>query len=134
MTSSSQSNGTLHFKHTLLIVVPLALLVVGQMFGKMGSESLHFDQFNLLDFLNAFLLLAYACMILQGIVWILAVRRFDLSFAYPFMSLSFILVLVISYFVFNETITLWKAAGSLSIILGVVSISLGEQMKKKKEG
>lgn len=45
--------------------------------------------------------------------------KFDLSFAYPFMSLSFVLVLALSVLLFGETLTLGKVVGITFIIIGV---------------
>jgi drug/metabolite transporter (DMT)-like permease len=37
--------------------------------------------------------------------WIAAITEFELSYAYPFMSLSFLLVLILSAILFQEPLT-----------------------------
>jgi len=46
--------------------------------------------------------------------------KFELSYAYPFMSLSFVFVLVLSGLFFHEAITLPKLFGVLLIMSGII--------------
>ena len=56
-------------------------------------------------------------------VWLFVLRNTDLSLAYPFVSLSFILVLLLSAFVLGESITATRIAGSFIIILGLIILA-----------
>jgi uncharacterized membrane protein len=73
-----------------------------------------FDPFIFSSFFAAFL---------ASITWMAALTKFELSFAYPFMSLAFLLVLVMSYFFLNEMITYQKAIGFALIIIGLIVAS-----------
>ena len=73
-----------------------------------------FDPYIFSSFLAAFL---------ASLTWMAALAKFELSFAYPFMSLSFLLVLVLSYFFLNEMITVQKAIGFALIIVGLIVAS-----------
>ncbi|MCA1568900.1 MAG: EamA family transporter [Chloroflexi bacterium] len=53
-----------------------------------------------------------------------ALTRFDLSFAYPFMALSFVFVLLLSGWFFHESVTTLKVIG---IVLIVAGIAIGSQ-------
>jgi uncharacterized membrane protein len=53
----------------------------------------------------------------------LALKEFELSKAYPFMSLSFVMVLIISYFFLKETVSIQKVIGCVLIIAGIIVIS-----------
>lgn len=57
------------------------------------------------------------------IFWLAALSRVDLSFAYPFASLSYIIMLLASWQLFNESITMMRLAGTVVIGLGVFLIS-----------
>lgn len=59
------------------------------------------------------------------IFWLLALSRLDVSYVYPFASLSYIGVMLGSYFLFRERITLLRIVGIAVIITGVVIIGLG---------
>ncbi|MBL8153242.1 MAG: EamA family transporter [Anaerolineae bacterium] len=57
------------------------------------------------------------------IFWLLALSNFELSYVYPFASLSYIGIIVGSYFLFRERITMMRVLGIAIIILGVVVTS-----------
>lgn len=61
--------------------------------------------------------------------WIFALSRFDVSLAYPMLSISYILVYVgaIALPGLNETASTIKMIGIAIIVLGVALISLGEK-------
>ncbi len=49
--------------------------------------------------------------------------KVELSFAYPFLSLAYVAVLVFAYFVFREDINAWRVAGVAFICIGTVLIA-----------
>lgn len=57
---------------------------------------------------------------IASITWTAALTKFELSFAYPFMSLSFVLVFFLSIFIFQETLSWSKIIGLIFVILGVI--------------
>jgi drug/metabolite transporter (DMT)-like permease len=66
--------------------------------------------------------------IFYGIGLVLLVKALkygELSFVYPFISLSFVWVGLLSYFLIGESITLIKWIAILVIVLGVSLISYG---------
>ncbi len=56
---------------------------------------------------------------LASATWWLSLRRFDLSYAYPFLSLSFVGVLVLSALLLGERMTLARLAGTLIVVVGL---------------
>ncbi|KIM13372.1 MAG: hypothetical protein KU38_01605 [Sulfurovum sp. FS08-3] len=69
--------------------------------------------------LNPFILLSLLFTLLSGLAWMIAMSRFDISYAYPFTTLGFVLVLVLSSILFNEVITWQKILGVLFIVIGI---------------
>ncbi len=69
----------------------------------------------------------FAAAFLASIAWIATMTKFDLSYAYPFMSLNFVLVLMLSAFLFHEPLSAPKLIGLALIILGIIVGSQGEQ-------
>ena len=67
----------------------------------------------------------FAAAFLAGLAWMAAVSRFDLSHAYPFLSLNFAIVLFVSVLLLGESITWQKVAGVTLIVLGTVVASQG---------
>lgn len=65
-------------------------------------------------------LVLYAC---GTIFWLAGISRVDLSFAYPFASLSYVIMLLASWQLFDEQISLIRLSGTALIALGVFVIS-----------
>ena len=70
--------------------------------------------------LNPWVISSLVCAFLAFLCWMAAMTKFDLSYAYPFMSLSFVFVLVLSGFFFHEPITMAKALGVIFIMAGII--------------
>lgn len=60
-----------------------------------------------------------------GVSWLLTMTRFEISYAFPFVSLNYILILAASIFLFNESFTFAKLVGSLLVVIGIVVIAKG---------
>ena len=73
--------------------------------------------------LDPFILSGFVSAFIASFFWMAAMTKFDLSFAYPFMSLAFILVLVFSVFLFREPLTYQKIVGVLLIVSGIIITS-----------
>lgn len=65
------------------------------------------------------------CGFLAFLSWTLALSYFELSFAYPFTSLSFVVVLVLSVVLFGEAPTVSKFVGIGLILAGLIVASRG---------
>ena len=56
--------------------------------------------------------------------WMAALSKFELSYAYPFTSLNFVLVVSISVLAFGEVLDVYKVSGLALIMLGVCLLGL----------
>lgn len=70
-----------------------------------------FDPLIFSGFISAFI---------ASVFWMLAMTKFELTYAYPFMSLSPALVFIIGIFVLGETFTIGKVLGLLVIMIGII--------------
>ncbi|WP_088655819.1 EamA family transporter [Geofilum rhodophaeum] len=70
-------------------------------------------------FLDPWLVSGFAAAFIASLFWMAAMTKFEISFAYPFMSASFILVFLLSMFLFGETFTWGKVIGLLLITAGI---------------
>jgi multidrug transporter EmrE-like cation transporter len=75
--------------------------------------------------LNPWIISGFVAAFLASIAWMGAMTKFDISHAYPFMSLNFVLVIALSAFLFAEPVTPLKLAGLVLIISGIVVGSQG---------
>jgi multidrug transporter EmrE-like cation transporter len=77
--------------------------------------------FLLRAFIDPFVLSAFAAALIASFFWMAAMSKFDISVAYPFMSLAFALVLLFSVLLFHEPLTLGKVFGMGLICAGIVA-------------
>ena len=76
--------------------------------------NLLFDPFIFSWFVSAFI---------ASFFWMAAMTKFDVSYAYPFMSGAFVLVFLFSVFIFNEPASWQKMVGLLLIVSGIIVTS-----------
>lgn len=60
---------------------------------------------------------------LASVTWIIVLSRVSLSFAYPFASLTYVLILLFDAFVLNEPVSVLRWGGVALIISGLVLVS-----------
>jgi drug/metabolite transporter (DMT)-like permease len=72
---------------------------------------------------NPYVLIGLLIYVTGTVFWLAALSRVDLSYAYPFASLSYVIMLVASWLLFGENITPIRLVGSLIVGLGVILIS-----------
>jgi len=104
------------------------MVVAGQFcmkFGinKVGSfSSMPITQFLVKAFTTPIILLGIALYAVSAVVWIIILSKVDLSFAYPMLSIGYVLVLIISWAFLGESINLIKILGVVFICLGIIFI------------
>ena len=113
------------------ILVSGVLGVTGQLVIKrglvaLGSQALRPD--GVLGFLaslalNPMIVGGLAIYVLGTLFWLVALSRLDLSYAYPFASLNYVLVLLASWIVLGELPSATRLAGVALICLGVCAIA-----------
>jgi multidrug transporter EmrE-like cation transporter len=79
--------------------------------------------FLLRQLLNPWIISGFIAAFVAAIAWMAAMTRFDLSYAYPFMSLAFVMVLCVSAILFGEPLSMSKIAGTGVVMAGLVLIS-----------
>jgi len=111
-------------KYTVaLVILTTIFTAVGQLLLKLGANNLRLSFPSLIT--NYPLLGGLAIYLVGGVVMIFALKQADLSVIYPFFSLSFIWVALISVFILGETIVLAHALGIAVIISGVYFVGRG---------
>ena len=75
--------------------------------------------------INPWIVSALAASLLAAVAWMAAMTKLDLSHAYPFTSLAFVLVTIASAWFFHEPMTGPKIAGIALICLGIIVGSQG---------
>jgi len=115
----------------IYILVSGVLGVTGQLVLKrglaaLGSQALRLDHlpgFVASLALNPLIVGGLAVYVLGTLFWLVALSRLDLSYAYPFASLNYVLVLLASWLVLGEQPSATRLAGVALICLGVCAIA-----------
>jgi drug/metabolite transporter (DMT)-like permease len=115
----------------LLVFISVAAMTAAQLLLKkglivVGQLPQSFSQllpFFLKVYSNPYVISAVFLTILTALAWVLAVSRTQLSFLYPFMALSYVLVALFSLLLFKEDVTALRWVGIVVICVGVFLVS-----------
>lgn len=94
--------------------------------GSMGPLTLSLGQLGSILWriaTNPYVIIGLSLYAGGALFWLAALSRVDLSYAYPFASLSYVIMLVASWQLFNENITPLRLLGTLVVCTGVFLIS-----------
>jgi multidrug transporter EmrE-like cation transporter len=117
----------------IYIVATICFTVYGQLIlkwriGSYGPLPVNFIEklkFLILLIFDPAIFSGFAAGFLASLAWMAAMTRFDLSHAYPFMSLNFVVVILLSGWFLSEPVTLQRALGVGFIVLGTVVAARG---------
>jgi len=115
----------------LYIALTIAFTVYGQMVikwqvnqaGTFPPETGEKILFIIKLLLTPWVISSFASAFIASLFWMAAMTQFDISFAYPFMSLSYVIVMVLSIVLMGEHFTWNKLAGTLVIIAGLFIVT-----------
>ena len=121
----------IRFIDYIYIFITIGFTIYGQLILKWRIASygpLPVDFIEKLRFLisllfDPYIISGFSAAFLASLAWMAALTKFGLSHAYPFMSLSFVLILLLSGWLLNEPITLQKILGISLISFGIIVIS-----------
>ncbi len=72
---------------------------------------------------NVWLWLAMLCYGVSILLWMSVLSKVEVSFAYPFLSIGYVISAVFGFFFFGESLSPVRIAGIVVICAGVVLIS-----------
>ena len=112
--------------------IPLILFTVLTNFGsqillKKGMTSISSFEISLPGVVGAMGNILFNPYVFSGLVvmvismgtHLVVLSKVDISFAYPFLGLSFVLVTLYGHFVLHESVNIWRIAGVVLIVSGV---------------
>lgn len=118
-------------KYIPLILVVVTTNALSQMLlkqGMLGIGRFDFAGASLLKMaptimFNPFVILGLFVLVLSMALHLMVLSRVELSFAYPFLSISYVLVLFVGAFWFHETVNFSRIAGVALICLGTFFVA-----------
>jgi drug/metabolite transporter (DMT)-like permease len=128
-TSSKNAN----FQVLGFILVSVFLNAIGQLVFKAAMNSLGPLEITLDHMLkmatNPLLLIGLVIYAASTFLWLISLSKADLSFAYPFLSLTYFVVLLGGAVLFAEQITVARVAGFIVVIIGLLIVARSEQKR-----
>ena len=118
----------------LYLLLAISFAVVSQLIIKWQMSAFSFDDYEtwqdkfILAFsmlLNPYIIISLVLTLLAGVTWMIAMTKFEISYAYPFTLLGLVLVTIFSVVFFGESVNTYKISGIALIILGISVISKG---------
>jgi multidrug transporter EmrE-like cation transporter len=73
--------------------------------------------------LNPWFLAGMTCYALSIGIWLIVLGKTEVSLAYPFLSIGYIITAIIGYYFLGENVNLTRIAGIALICFGIVVIS-----------
>ncbi len=121
------------FANYFYIFATIGFTVYGQLilkwrisrFGALPSDTVQKLKFLVSLLFDPGIFSGFAAAFLASLAWMAAMTKFELSHAYPFMSLNFVVVLLLSSLLLGEPVTLPKIAGIALIVVGTVVAAQG---------
>jgi multidrug transporter EmrE-like cation transporter len=114
-------------KYIPLIIFGVLLNAAAQLVLKQGMLNIGYFDFrlkNLSHIFNAAMLSPYIltgllCYAVSVVIWLMVLSRVEVSYAYPLLSIGYIVTAFAGWHFFNESITITRWAGILVICFGV---------------
>ena len=116
--------------------IPLILFTVftnflSQIMLKKGMTQIEIGAFNADSILKAVPSIIFNIFVISGLVMmvismachLLVLSKVDISYAYPFLGLSFVLITAWGYFVLAEPLSIYKILGVALIVCGVALVA-----------
>jgi len=72
---------------------------------------------------NLYILLGLGSYVISVAIWLLVLARVEVSYAYPFLSVGYVVVTLVGYLIFQESLSWIRVIGISIIIVGVILLS-----------
>ncbi len=113
------------------LFISILFVVIGQIFIKKGALNVELNEKRIIRSLvniisNKDLLLGLFFAFSSPLFYFIALRNIELSVAYAFNSLNYLLVSLVGILFWNEKISKSKIIGLFLIVIGIIIISYGK--------
>jgi multidrug transporter EmrE-like cation transporter len=125
--SGSRPSDHLYILSTILFTVYSQLVLRWQVgsAGQVPADAMGKVGFIASLLMNPWVITGIVATFLAGVSWMLTMTRFEIGYAYPFVSLNYVIVLAASVLLFHESLSATKVVGTILVVTGIVVISRG---------
>ncbi len=123
-------------KCLLYIAPPILLTSIGEFILKAALNQLTLTGYlHLTKFIlgTPTTLSALIMVITGGVLWLVAMSKFELSFLYPFLSSNLMIIVLGSHFILGEEVNFYRYLGVILIMIGLVIISKSPNKSSSKK-
>jgi len=114
-----------------LILISVSLNALAQLFLKKGMTAIGYFNFSYISLLpvlfkvvlNPFIISGIVCYLFSIGIWLMVLSRVEVSFAYPFLSVGYVIVAIMGYIFFNDNLSYYRMAGIVVICIGLIIMS-----------
>ena len=114
-----------------LILTGVLLNAAAQLALKKGMSTIGHFQFSMENMVpvamrvavNPFVIMGLICYVVSVVVWLMVLSRVEVSYAYPLLSVGYIVTAFAGKYLFGEALTPVRWAGILVICFGVYLIT-----------
>ena len=118
-------------KYIPLIILGVLLNAFAQITLKQGMRAIGHFGFSVENIfpilikvgMNPFILIGLSCYVVSVLVWLMVLSRVEVSFAYPLLSIGYIVTAFAGFLFFDENMGVVRWIGILIICLGVYLIT-----------
>jgi len=117
-------------KAVIMLIVSVSLGAVGQLCLKYGVNQLGAGVGPvqvLKGIFTPYVLAGFVCYGLSSLFYLWVLSKLSLSFAYPFVALSFVMVTVLSWWLLGEALPGLRILGVALIMAGVLTVAASYQ-------
>jgi drug/metabolite transporter (DMT)-like permease len=125
-----------------LIIFAVTMMVTGQILEKKGIgvvKAAAGDEFSFATHVFAivfspYVLLGIVVYAVSAFVWLMILSKADLSFAYPFLAISYVAIIIVSPIALpgEPWPDFWKVLAVMLIIAGVLAMAQGEKIRERQ--
>lgn len=72
---------------------------------------------------NVYVVAGISMYLFSMILWLVVLSKIDVSVAYPFVGLGFIITMVLGFLLLNEQISTMRVMGTILVVCGVLMVS-----------
>jgi len=121
-------------KHSIISFLCIAVTVLCTVYGQLvtkwrvnvltANTYISMPKYYITLFFDPLFLSGLLAVVPAGLCWMYAIRHVQLSVAYPFIGLTFALVLLGTQVLLHEPLTIQKIIGTILIVAGISIIAI----------
>ena len=115
----------------IIIINSVLLNALAQIFLKLGMKQIspldiknNLMHTSTMIILNPYIIIGFISYGVSIILWLWVLSKVDVSLAYPFQALGYILVTILAWLIFHEEINALRVSALIFITLGLILLAL----------